>query len=84
VTRTADPPQNPAPSAAKRYSRGPAPQEVARHVVDSQPRDWSQLGRRVMAEAWRRTTEELAARQAAEAKPAVPAPFDAVRGGADA
>ena len=40
---------------------------------DSSPRDWSQLGRRVLAEAWHRTTEELAARHARSATPVVPA-----------
>lgn len=32
---------------------------------DSLPQDWSQLGRRVLAEAWRRTTEEVARRRGA-------------------
>ncbi len=40
---------------------------------DSQPRDWSQLGRRVMAEAWRRLTDERAARRSQTATPAAPA-----------
>lgn len=40
---------------------------------DSPPSDWSQLGRQVLAEAWRRTTEESASRRP-QATPAVSAP----------
>ncbi len=42
-------------------------------AVDSSDRDWSCLGRRVLAEAWRRYTEEHATRPAQCATPAVPA-----------
>lgn len=35
---------------------------------------WSQLGRRVLAEAWRRTTEEFATLRRAAVSPVVPAP----------
>ncbi len=37
-------------------------------------RDWSQLGRRVMAQAWRRFTDDLADSQDNSATPVVPAP----------
>ncbi len=40
----------------------------------SAPQDWSELGRRVLAEAWRRTTDELAARAMPAQEPVVPAP----------
>ncbi|MGD8453444.1 MAG: hypothetical protein PVJ57_16650 [Phycisphaerae bacterium] len=33
-------------------------------TTDSTPRDWSELGRRVLAEALRRATDELALRNA--------------------
>jgi hypothetical protein len=55
---------------------GDVPQEHTPHTTCANPsaRDWSQLGRRVLAEAWRRTTDELADRQRPDAMPAVPAP----------
>jgi hypothetical protein len=40
-------------------------------AVDSQPRDWSEAGRRVLAEAQRRATDELIRRGAVPA-PVVP------------
>ncbi len=43
---------------------------------DPQPGAWSLLGRRVLAEAWRRLTAEHA-RPSSGAIPAVPAPADA-------
>ncbi len=35
------------------------------------PRDWSHLGRRVLAEAWRRLTDERVSRSPATASPVV-------------
>ena len=57
------------------YSSGPhVPQEHTRIPdEDSAPRDWSQLGRRVLAEAWRRLRDELAARDTSQATPVAPA-----------
>ena len=50
------------------------PQEHAQALnEDSSPPDWSHLGRRVLAEAWRRLTEEHATRDTSRATPAVPA-----------
>ncbi len=61
-------------SSSRRLSGVPVTQEhIAVPDADSTPRDWSQLGRRVLAEAWHRTTEELAARHARSATPVVPA-----------
>jgi hypothetical protein len=61
-------------SSSRRSSGVPVPQEhTAVPDADPAPRDWSQLGRRVLAEAWRRTTEELAARHTRSATPVVPA-----------
>lgn len=40
-------------------------------AIDSQPRDWSEAGRRVLAEAQRRATDELIRRGAVPA-PVVP------------
>jgi hypothetical protein len=61
-------------SSSRRSSGVPVPQEhIAVPDANSTPRDWSQLGRRVAAEAWRRTTEELAARHTRSATPVVPA-----------
>jgi hypothetical protein len=55
-----------------RRSRGPdAPTSSA---VDSEPRDWSELGRRVLAEALRRATDELKRRNAALPASVVPPP----------
>ena len=57
------------------------PQEHTRAPdEDSPPRDWSQLGRRVLAEAWRRLMEEHAARHTSPATPVVPAPDQEQRG----
>ena len=51
------------------------PQEHTRAPdEDSPPRDWSQLGRRVLAEAWRRLRDEHATRETSQARPVVPAP----------
>ncbi len=41
---------------------------------DTPPRDWSQLGRRVLAEAWRRFTEEHVTRPPTAATPVASAP----------
>jgi len=41
---------------------------------DSPPRDWSHVGRWVLARAWSRFTDELAPGQTPMATPAVPAP----------
>lgn len=49
------------------------PQEHTK-ANDSVPRDWSQLGRRVLTEALRRATDELAARKRDGQTPVVPAP----------
>ena len=56
--------------------RPPVGRKPAKGVPDddSPPRDWSQLGRRVLAEAWRLTKEESAARILFGATPAVLAP----------
>ena len=64
--------------ASLRESSGSrVPQEHTRTPVDDPPpRDWSQLGRRVMAEAWRRLTDEHAAGPKSAATPVVPAPRD--------
>jgi hypothetical protein len=43
-------------------------------AADSPPRDWSQIGRRVLAEAWRRITEDLAARRTPGPVATVPHP----------
>lgn len=65
---------DPTPSPIARPS-GPVPQEHNhRQHSDTLPRDWSQLGRQVLAEAWRRTTDAIAARQQSGATPVVPAP----------
>jgi hypothetical protein len=50
---------SPALSCNEPASRGTHPR---RPVDDSPPRDWSQMGRRILAEAWRRITDDLAAR----------------------
>ncbi len=51
------------------------PQEhTGRSRGDSSPRDWSHLGRRVLAEAWRRLTDERHPRRSSKAAPVVPAP----------
>ncbi len=49
--------------------------------ANSAPRDWSDLGRRVLAEAWRRFTEDAALDQALPARPVAP-PF-ATAGGVE-
>lgn len=41
---------------------------------DSLPPSWSHLGRRVLAEAWRRAREALALRSTPDPTPVVPAP----------
>lgn len=67
----------PDPARSKRHARfdGQVPQEhTGAPNPDSPPRDWSHMGRRVLAEAWRRTTDDLATRPLAGAGPAVPAP----------
>jgi len=46
-------------------SGGTVPQEHIRQPGDSALRDWSQLGRRVLAEAWRRFTDDVARHSAA-------------------
>jgi hypothetical protein len=68
------------PSEAGPY-RDPAvatvPQEhSAAAANDSLPRDWSHLGRRVLAEAWRRLMDERCCALKC-AMPAVPAPLHA-------
>lgn len=54
----------------------PEPRVHAEHAAggDFPPNDWSLLGRRVLAEAWQRTTDELAARDKLGQPPDVPAP----------
>ena len=76
---------DPSLTACRSPIAGQVPQEHAGHPPighkrakggpddDSSPRDWSQLGRRVLAEAWRLTKEESAARILC-ATPAVQAP----------
>ncbi len=62
------------------YSRNALPPAVpvATHDAPASnslpPADWSDLGRRVLAEAWRRTTDELAARGRLGVSPVVLAP----------
>jgi hypothetical protein len=69
---TFDPTPSPTPAAANE----PVPQEhTALSPHDAPlPTDWSHLGRRVLAEAWQRTTDAVATRRASTATPAVPAP----------
>ncbi len=38
------------------------------------PRDWSHLGQRVLAKAWRRLTDDRVTRRTSRAAPVVPAP----------
>lgn len=65
---------DPAGSRRRESSERYVPQEhTGVSDNDSAPRDWSQLGRRVLAEAWRRTTDDVAG-QVATATPVVPAP----------
>ncbi len=59
------------PSAAPELPRDPEHSPLA---DDSPPRDWSELGRRVLAEALRRATDELHRRNGWSARPAVPPP----------
>jgi len=60
--------------SSRRRSDSPVPQEHTFELTgDFAPRDWSRLGRRVLVEAWRRTTEELAHRRPVS-PPVVPAP----------
>lgn len=55
-------------------STGPVPQEHDPLPADHPaPRDWSQMGRRVLAEAWRRFMDERA-RRTDSATPVAPAP----------
>ena len=65
---------NPAASHADATFDRQVPQEHTGGSNDSQPRDWSQLGRRVMAEAWRRITDDVGTHPLAVAAPAAPAP----------
>ena len=66
---------DPATTSTREPPNGSVPQEhTAAADEGSPPRDWSRLGRRVLAEAWRRTTDEFAARQTSRAGPVVPAP----------
>ena len=68
-------PRNTQASSRHRTSSAAVPLEHnAAPAADSPPQDWSQLGRRVMAEAWRRLTDERATRRSLEATPAAPAP----------
>jgi len=62
----------PPPSSPRGRSAGTWPPTPA--GCGSSPRDWSELGRRVLAEAWRRTRDELAARATPAHEPVVPAP----------
>lgn len=66
---------DPTTSALHPSASPSVPQEhnAKRADADSSPRDWSQLGRRVLAEAWRRTTDDVV-RQPTPATPADPAP----------
>ncbi len=68
------------PSGGQPWTPGDQDQVPQEHFTtpadDTSPRDWSHLGRRVMAEAWRRLTDEHATRQSAQAAPVVPAPHD--------
>jgi hypothetical protein len=58
-------------------SGGRVPQEHIRTPdSDAAPRDWSQLGRRVLAEAWYRLTDEHGPGRGIAATPVVPAPHD--------
>lgn len=66
-------------NAATSLSREPSDPHVPQeHTLaadaDPAPRDWSQWGRRVLAEAWRRTTEDLRSRSSAGTTPADSAP----------
>jgi len=54
-------------------ARRPATHGIIREH-DSASDGWSQLGRRVLAEAWRRTTDEFATLRRATGSPVVPAP----------
>ena len=66
---------NAATSQSRELSDPHVPQEHTLAAdVDSAPRDWSHWGRRVMAEAWRRTTEDLRSRSSAGTTPADPTP----------
>ena len=60
--------------ASRCLSGCPVPQDHTGTSDDAPPRDWSHLGRRVLAEAWRRLMDEHTARQAVRATPVVPAP----------
>gem|GEM_PF-5800706 len=78
LQRSLDSPAGPA------QDRCPLPRcSFGRHVPEEHnrtlnevlpPRDWSHLGRRVLAEAWRRLTEERASQPSATASPVVRAP----------
>jgi hypothetical protein len=50
-----------------RFSGGAVPAKSLLPAVDSEPRDWSDAGRRVLAEAQRRATDELIRRGAVPA-----------------
>jgi hypothetical protein len=54
------------------------PQEHNGTGEDSTPRGWSHMGRRVLAEAWRRFTDERVANADPAATPVAPAPFQDV------
>lgn len=59
-------------TTAPRQVANPAAAPSPSPAADSEPRDWSELGRRVLAEALRRTRDEFARRHATRPTSVVP------------